>query len=90
MPNADASDLWSLVVLMVGAPLLYYFIQGMGQALHWYAHKSASRIGKPVTWRRKTDNVIMVGWKCHICGKITCIEPAKTSYRHMMRGDKFY
>jgi hypothetical protein len=81
------------------APLLYlpllvafYFgtAHGMAWLLHWYAHKTQCAVGTFVTWRRLTDNVMMTGYRCHRCGKLTCIQPSSSSYKRMMRGERYY
>lgn len=37
--------------------------------IHWLAHKLGSNTGEVTTWWR--GDVLMIGFKCHGCGKVS-------------------
>jgi hypothetical protein len=63
---------------------------GWPRLRHRLCHRYNWPRGEFVTWRRRTDHVLMVAQRCPDCGKLMDIRPSRISYRHMMRGDKFY
>lgn len=80
-----------LLLCGLGVYLWYLvFVKGWPIFGHWLAHKLNWEIGEHITWRRAADNVLMVGRRCRICGKVTCIHPSRPSYRRMMRGQKWF
>ena len=52
--------------------------------LHCLAHRLRLNLGYPITWRR-WDGVLMAGFRCKGCGKVTMICPVWISYRHKVR-----
>jgi hypothetical protein len=57
---------------------------------HRMAHRFNWAIGPQVMWRRKTDAVIMTGWRCPFCDKVCGIAPNKSSYTRMVRGSSYF
>lgn len=81
------------ISLVIPVAAIYAFAWIVAHAhlpLHWLCHKMNWPIGKFLTWRRPSDEVMMRGRICHICGKLNGVEPVPSSYKRMMRGEKYY
>lgn len=50
-------------------------------------HRLAHKHGTVIMWQRRSENVMMVGRKCAVCGQVTEITIHKPSYERAM-GDK--
>ncbi len=83
-------DVKGLALLGILLSLYLLILLGWPRLRHWLCHHYQWQVGPYETWRRKADNVLMVGNRCPVCGELYCIRPSKTSYRHMMQGRKFY
>jgi hypothetical protein len=77
-----------LLYLAIFGSAYYLLLVGWPKLRHWLIHHYQWRCGEHVTWRRKSDGVLMVATRCYYCGRVYNIQPDLSSYRRMMRNQK--